>query len=158
MSAPLVYLLGPISGTSYKAARLGWRQKAATMLLPEIECLSPMRGDLGLEGVRSIKSNGSDYRTGDPYGSPAMVNRRDLNDCRRCEAALLNTTAAARKPSIGSAIELGALWSFNRPVVAVGPASCPLINHLMARDILWAHLLDLEAGVEMIRHLVLPGV
>ena len=51
MNAPLCYLLGPISDTSYKASRLGWRQKAAALLAPEIEALSPMRGDSGLDMI-----------------------------------------------------------------------------------------------------------
>lgn len=91
-----VYLAGPITGTNFKECT-NWRQEVQEALCDySIQGFSPMRGKAYLSKEEKIQDSYSDYTMSSITG----INVRDYNDCRTCDAMLVNLLGS-QKVSIG---------------------------------------------------------
>ena len=116
MRNPLVYLAGPIAGIPGTDA-LEWRIKA-TLSLEErmIECLDPMRSKEEITGPERISTNFNDYAISGPFFTAKGIMARDFADVKRCDALLVNLLGA-KKPSLGTVMELAWAYAMQKPVV-----------------------------------------
>lgn len=109
-----LYLVGPITGQSYRGA-VDWRNAAA----PRLELLgyrvySPMRGKEHLLRIRKLRPYGYDQ----PASTDKAIMRRDMADLERADAVLANLLGADRV-SIGSMFELAWAYLLRKYVVVV---------------------------------------
>jgi len=115
----LIYLAGPITGLSWKAAT-EWRKNliekfkdASTGRINYI-ALSPLRGKEYLESETDIKDSYQGHR----MSTPKAITERDLNDVRRSDLVIVNFIGADRV-SIGTVLEIGAAKALNVPIILV---------------------------------------
>jgi hypothetical protein len=124
----LVYLVGPITGTSF-AECTDWRLDFAKSLEgTEIQCLDPMRGKLYLSHETSIA---------DSYDKKVMstskaIFARDRFDCFRADLIVANFLDA-KKASVGSVMEIAWANSQGTPIVAIMEPGNPH-DHAMLRE------------------------
>lgn len=155
MSAPLVYLCGPITGASYEEARFGWRRIMAAILAESgIDCLSPMRMKQRLAHETSLAASGY---TGNPLSCPRGIVARDRYDTQRCGMVVCNLLGADRV-SIGSMIELGWCDSMRIPLVLVMEREGNPHEHAMVRELADFCVETVEEAAEIVRAVLLPGV
>lgn len=113
-----VYLAGPITGTSYKTSRLGWRTSFAALLPHDIEPLSPMRGKDFLLNEANISGAPDMYLGVNPLAEPKGILCRDENDVRRCDA-MVACFLDATKVSIGTCHEFGMARILRKPIILI---------------------------------------
>lgn len=110
-----VYLAGPITGQSYDQA-VDWRNKAELKLqLRGIRVLSPMRGKSYLSTEDKLCDSYEDKTMSSIVG----INVRDFNDCKTCDALLVNFPAETSRVSIGTVMEIAWARAFQKPIVIV---------------------------------------
>ena len=107
----LVYLAGPISGTSYGEST-DWRESIAEKIYPHT-ALSPMRGKSYLSSEAAIADS---YDT--PLSCAKGIITRDRWDVERCDIVLVNLLGASRV-SIGTMMEIAWADAYRKPVVLV---------------------------------------
>lgn len=109
-----VYLAGAITGSSYHAAT-DWRFKTVEDLKAAgVVGLSPLRGKYYLSKEEEIQDSYSNHTMSSVDG----INIRDYNDCRTCDAILVNLLGTT-KVSIGTVMEVAWGRAFNKPIVLV---------------------------------------
>jgi nucleoside 2-deoxyribosyltransferase len=122
MSAPLIYLAGPITEhVGNDEAAINWREQARVALgRYGLAGLMPLRGEEGLEFVGLL---GNAMRT-DPapgvniFKTTVGTLQRDCWDVDRCDAIIFNLEGA-RTVSIGTMLELGRSSVRNIPRILV---------------------------------------
>src|SRR5689334_10236156 len=97
----LVYLAGPISGTTF-AESTDWRASAAARLNHSgIDAASPMRCKSYLKTESVVKQTYDDH----PLSTQHGIMERDRFDVERCDAILVNLLGA-RIVSVGTVMEI----------------------------------------------------
>ena len=110
---PLVYLAGPITGTSYKEAT-DWRNGVVSKLTTAgYKCLTPMRGKEALKHIKDFPAHSNPG-----IGSDHNIFERDRYDVHRCDVLLVNLTEAKRV-SIGTMFEMAWGWKAGKFVLTV---------------------------------------
>lgn len=126
MSAPRLYLAGPITGLNYQGAS-DWRIAVKEALAPDIVAFSPMRGKeylKALDVIGDARVQQGALPSDDSYGlrnvmsSAQGITYRDRNDVMNADAVLMNLLGATRV-SIGTMIEAGWADAFRKPVIVV---------------------------------------
>ncbi len=149
---PIVYLAGPITGLSFSHA-YNWRKLASEALAPEIECASPLRGQMHLADEPQIKHT----YIGNPFTSQRGIMVQDHYDVCRSTVILADFTGASAK-SGGTFMEFGWAWDKHIPVVAVMEESGnPHDGHPMLMECISFRLSRLEDGIAVTRRLVLTA-
>lgn len=133
-----VYLAGPIAGCTYGEAT-DWRLQVAGDIARRsdyrLAAVSPMRMKVWTSRMVRIEGDyeaaaGADYRI---TGAPMAIRTRDHFDVKNADLlfAYLPREMNERRPSWGSAIEIGWASAYQKPVVLVtddeGLAKHPLI-------------------------------
>jgi nucleoside 2-deoxyribosyltransferase len=114
MNKYTIYMAGPIKGLSYDAAT-DWRVWLTNHLRDyNVECLDPLRGKDELRGETSIDRVEYDS----PMSCPKGIYVRDRFDALRCDLLLVNLRDA-KKPSIGSAMEIAWADACHKPIILV---------------------------------------
>ena len=149
MRYPTVYLAGPIAGTE-AGESTGWRGIAAHMLGNfHIHSRDPMRAKEKVAG-KAIDNDFNKYKDNGPFYTSRGIMARDFNDVNTCDALLVNLLGA-RKPSIGTVMELAWAYALHKPVVVVMEATGnPHDNHPMIREAIPFCVETLDEGVHAI--------
>ena len=145
---PLVYLAGGITGLTYGAST-NWREEAIRLLSP-LRGLSPMRAKHHLAGEKRIKGSYEDTALSSKKG----ITTRDRWDVSRCDVVLMYLLGL-EEVSKGTMIEAGWADSYRKPVVLVIEEEGNVNDHPMIREIAGFHVDTLEAGVNLVRALLL---
>lgn len=151
----LVYLVGPISGMTWKEAT-EWRRFVADMLGTfGIAALDPLRGKQFLE-KRTIRGVITSTYEDQTITSAQGIFGRDLFDVRRSDVVLANFLGA-RKVSQFSLIELGVALDRQKPIVLVmerqgNPHESRLLRERVATYVTD----DLRESVVLTRYLLCP--
>src|SRR6476620_1152916 len=148
----LVYLAGPITGTTYEGCT-EWREQVKEMVDSDILTLSPMRGKQYL--LERTKGG----VIADSYSDTIMscekgINCRDFNDVQRADALLVNFLGS-KKVSIGTVMEIAWARAFNKPVVCIMEED-NIHNHSMLIYACGYITDNLEEGVVLLEALLLP--
>jgi nucleoside 2-deoxyribosyltransferase len=149
---PLVYLAGPMTGLSPHEAN-NWRVGARRALLPDIECLSPMRDKEHLYADNIILH--ARY-VGDPLGSGRGNVARDISDIRRSDLVLINYLGATRI-SRGTTWESGFLYALNKSCVLVIEATNNPHDDIFLEETARMRFDNIPAALDAIRSFLLPG-
>lgn len=139
-----VYLVGPITGCSYKGCT-DWREHAKAFLNNHgISALNPMRGKDYLLHETSVA---------DKYDLHVMstsrgIMTRDYFDCTNAGVILANFVGASRV-SIGSVMECA--WAYNnkKPIIAIMEKDGNLHDHSMIREAIGYRVEDLDEGLHI---------
>lgn len=140
----LVYLAGPISGTSYEIST-DWRERFRWLIRPHV-ALSPMRGKSYLSSEAAIKDS---YDT--PLSCARGIITRDRWDVQRCEVLVANLLDAQRV-SIGTVMEIAWADAYRKPVIVVMEAGS-LHDHAFIREVAGFWLLTLEEAAHIVLQL-----
>lgn len=109
-----VYLAGPITGQTYGSSTT-WREEVKSILKSHnIHGLSPMRGKAYLSAEDKLKDSYEDKTMSSIVG----INVRDFNDCKTCDAILVNFLGAKRV-SIGTVMEIAWARLLQKPIVII---------------------------------------
>ena len=152
MRRPLVYLAGGIAGLD--TARAGtWRCVAQdTLAVRGIEALDPMRGKRHAFGTGKISHDFHDYEENGPFFTSRGIITRDYNDVRRSDALLVNLYGAIA-PSMGTIMELGWTYAWQKPVVAyieTKPCANPHLGHPMVYETMPFRFDDLFDAIDAV--------
>ena len=146
MSKPLVYLAGPITGTSYGECT-DWRQYVQEQLAQNwnVAGMSPMRHKDYLLRETSM---------GDTYEDQVMSSQRgifarDFWDADRCDALFVNLLGADRV-SIGTVMEISWAWSARNPCVLVMENEGNPHEHAMLREACPFRVDTIDEGIQVI--------
>jgi nucleoside 2-deoxyribosyltransferase len=160
VSAPRLYLAGPITGLNYHGAA-DWRQEVKTALWPSIVAFSPMRGKeylkaLPVIGDARVQQNPAEdsYGLKNVMSSAQGITGRDRNDVMNADAVLMNLLGATRV-SIGTMIEAGWADAFRKPVIVVREKDS-IHGHGMLDAIATYTVADLDEALHLTRMLLLP--
>ena len=107
-----VYLAGPMTGLTLEEAEK-WRRFAASRLVSDYTCFSPLRGKNFLRTRGEMLPDGP----AEAYGDQGIF-RRDRWDVRRC-GVVLAYLAGAKQVSIGTVMELAWAWALGKYVIVV---------------------------------------
>jgi nucleoside 2-deoxyribosyltransferase len=152
MTAPLVYLAGPITGLDYEGAT-DWRDLARRHLGDYgITGLSPMRGKSYLLGETSLAD---EYADRNPMSTAKGILTRDRWDATRADVLLVNLLGAERV-SIGTMVELGWADLARIPVVVVmEPGN--IHDHSFVRGIAGYVVASLDDALRLITTMLAKG-
>lgn len=158
MSKPIVYLAGAIANQRYHEA-VDWRDEARVFFdAVGVTPLSPMRAKRKLDRPGPISN---DFRTysGSEYG-PFYTSRgimtRDHNDVKRSDVLLVNLEGLA-KPSLGTIMELGWAYTYQKPVVCCLEPDNIHLTHPMVAEAIGALRFD-DLNEAMTAVLVVLGI
>lgn len=143
MKEYLLYLAGPIGGTSYHECT-EWREEVSRMLPSHIQPISPMRGKEFLKAETCIDAN--TYTN--PLATPLGLTSRDRFDVFRCDAVLFNLLD--ERISIGSLIEIGWADANRKPMVMVTLPDSQYAKHPMIKMMVPYIVSSLDVGVQII--------
>ncbi len=144
----LVYLAGPIDGTTYGECT-SWREYAIKKLAEDgITGLSPMRAKDFLKHHPKLVDGISDH----VLVSDAGITTRDRWDVKRADAILFNLLGA-RKVSIGTMFEYGWASAYDKPIITVMEKSGNVHEHAMVRRVSGYRIGTLEDGLAIARAL-----
>ena len=156
MIQKMVYLAGPITGLTHDEARLGWRTQFKELMPDHIHCNSPMRGKDMLKDF-GILTSGENYPDHAMCTSPGITSR-DFNDVRTCDAMIACFLESKGDISGGTFMEYGFAHALQIPIIGVGPADEPNLQHLMAQRVMGWRVDDLEEAAHIVNLLLSPGV
>lgn len=145
----LVYLAGPITGTSFGECT-DWREYVKSKFPPEIIALSPMRGKTYLSHEKSISHSYEQM----PLSSGKGINARDFNDVMRCDLVFVNFIGAT-KVSIGTVLEIGWAKPLLKPVV-LAMEEGNIHEHCMIENSAGFIVPDLDQAIEIAKSVLLP--
>lgn len=147
---PLVYLAGPIAGTT-KYESLCWRGDVAAALEErEIETLSPMRHKEDLAMLPEIARDFNEYKDRGIFCTSRGIMDRDRADVMRCDALLVNLLGTD-KPSLGTIMELAWADILRKPVVvAMEPRGNPHDLHPMIHEAIGFRVETLEEAIDAV--------
>lgn len=138
----LVYLAGPIAGTSFGECT-DWRNSVIKQLPSNITGLSPMRGRTELTHEKTITRTYEDQ----PLGSGKGITARDRNDVIRADLVLVNFLGATQV-SIGTVIEIAWADLLRKPIVVAMEKGNPH-EHAILKDIVPFYTTSLEEAVNV---------
>lgn len=146
MTRPLVYLAGPITGTSYGECT-DWRQYVQEQLDDNwnVAGMSPMRHKDYLLQETSMDDTYEDQVMSSQRG----IFARDFWDSSRCDALFVNLLGADRI-SIGTVMEISWAWSARRPCVLVMEKEGNLHEHAMLREACPFRVETIDEGIHVI--------
>lgn len=155
MDRRFVYLAGPISGLSYKEA-VNWRDSVQKLFLPGIVGVSPMRMKEWAKKIKIIKDVTQYEKVAEDAeflisGESRAINTRDMMDCREVDMifAYLPKEFNDRRPSWGTAKEIGYAAAFKKPIVLVTDDKGLAAHPLYREDCGWI-VPTLELGAEVV--------
>jgi nucleoside 2-deoxyribosyltransferase len=144
----LVYLAGPITGTSFEDAT-NWRTQASVALAEEgIITLSPMRGKDYLAQHTSLADS---YDNVNVLSTQKGIVTRDRWDCQRANVVLVNMLGAERV-SIGTVIELGWADAARNPIVLIMESE-NIHDHAMVRELAGFIVPTIDEGLLVVKAL-----
>lgn len=150
MSKPLVYLAGAIAGLSGTHATT-WRRTAAALLSDrDVETLDPMRAKLALSHQTRIATDFREYADRGAFFTSRGIMARDFADVKRCDALLVNLLGA-KKPSLGTVMELAWAYLLQKPVVvAIEAEGNPHDLHPMLHEAMPFRVETLDEAIECV--------
>lgn len=155
MTKRFVYLAGPIAGTTYKEAT-NWRQFVTDRFSPGIVGVSPMRLKEWCKRIPVIQDieQYKSMTTEEEFlvsGESHAIQTRDHFDVRTVDMIFINLPRELneRRPSWGTAIEIGWGSAYNKPAVLVTDDD-NLANHPLVRESVGWIVPDLELGVQVV--------
>lgn len=110
-----VYLSGPVTGTTYKAARYGWRKEFTEMLDKGITVLSPMRHEGHLAEVQGTLEKSYPENL---FSRPKMIVAKDFLDVSVSDIVIVHLLGATRI-SVGTMVELGYAKALGKTIVTI---------------------------------------
>lgn len=145
MSAPRIYLAGPIAGLT-KGEANDWRKYV-------IEKLSP-HGIVGVSPLRSEPLIGERYNVvyDDPrFGTPNAIRAKNVIDVNTCNATLefLPKWANDLRPSYGTVTEHGMSLALGKPIILVSDDPYVLKHPLVGDAAQW-RLGTLDEAIDVI--------
>lgn len=144
MNTYAVYLAGPIGGCSYGECT-NWREYLTNLLKGwNIECISPMRGKSYLQSETEIDK--VKYST--PLSCPKGVYTRDRFDALRCDLLIVNLLGA-KKPSLGSVMEIAWADSVGTPIIIVMEPEGNVHEHILIQEACGFRVATLEEGADL---------
>ncbi|MBU4332735.1 hypothetical protein KKD19_07210 [Patescibacteria group bacterium] len=145
---PLVYLAGPILGTSYKECT-GWREGVAEQLaIAGIATASPMRGKDFLKKELKIGSKASRcFLESHPLSTRKGTVCRDRFDTSRCDVLFVNFLEAKRV-SIGTVMEIAWADMLRKPIIVIMEEN-NIHRHGMLEEVTGFIVQTLGEGVEL---------
>lgn len=144
----LVYLAGPMSGLTPGDAT-DWRRWVSWELAKDkIKTLSPMRDTDLMDPAAPIRPHGYD---GFLIGDRAAL-CRDLLDIKRADVIVVNFLDAKR-PSLGTAWEIGAARMADKPIVVCCEAG-NIHEHALLKESAGYLVVRLEDAVECVKTLM----
>jgi len=155
MKGNSVYLAGSIGGISYGEAT-EWRDQAFTALAKVgITAYSPMRAKSFLKNEKSLTWMMDHWEN--PMATSKGIMSRDHNDCVTADVLLVNLLGQTRG-SLGTVMEIA--WAFDRriPVVMVAEPDNTHVLHPMLIEAINFRVDNLEDGIEIVKHILLPEV
>lgn len=155
MSAPTVYLAGPITGLDYAGA-VDWRVQAVEFFKDNgIIAYSPMRYKSYLANVKEFTANGDAYRDLSVLSTNKGVMTRDRWDAT-CRDLLFVNVLKAPKVSVGTTMEVAWGDLARKPIVcAVEPKGNPH-DHGMFMEAVGFRLPTLEEALHIAVALLKP--
>ncbi len=114
----LVYLSGPILGSTYEEARYGWRQTVAEGLLPGIRPLSPMRHEGHLAEHTGVIGDDAIDAPSHFFAGAKIIVEKDMLDIRKSDLVLVYLIGAT-KVSIGTMVEMGMARMMDKTIITV---------------------------------------
>lgn len=151
-----IYLAGPITGLTHDEARWGWRKEFASLMPEHIHCNSPMRGKGMLKDFGKLTS-GKGYPE-NAMTSPAGITTRDFNDVRTSDAMIACFLESEGRLSGGTFMEYGFAHALRIPILGIGPANDPNLQHLMADRVLGWRVDSLGEAANIVTLLLTPGL
>jgi nucleoside 2-deoxyribosyltransferase len=145
----LVYLAGPITGTTYSGCT-DWRQWVMDKLPENMIGISPMRHKKYLDGGEEFDGIADTYDT--VLSCQRGIFARDSWDCRRCDAILVNLIGA-EKVSIGTVMEIAWGHAFHKPIILVMEPESNVHEHAMLREACPFRVDTMDAGIEVLHAL-----
>lgn len=143
----LVYLAGPITGTSYDEAT-NWRDVASVKLNSNIQGISPMRGKQYLAGKEFIQDAHAEYT----MSTPKAIVCRDRFDATRCDVLLVNFVGAKRV-SIGTVLEIAWADSQRIPIV-IAMEKDNVHQHAMIKEMAGYVVETLDEAVDVVNKIL----
>ena len=145
-----MYLAGGIAGLAGVDA-VEWRGIAMLALASrDIESLDPMRAKLHLAHQKRISENFNDYANAGVFFTSRGIMTRDFNDVQRCDALLVNLLGA-KKPSLGTIMELAWAYALQKPaVVAIEAIGNPHDNHPMISAAMPFRVTTLDEAIDAV--------
>jgi nucleoside 2-deoxyribosyltransferase len=141
---PLVYLCGPMSGLTLQEAR-EWRDYATSFLRTYgIETLDPCRHSV--DDARVMDNWGVE---GNPMLTGKALVTMDRADVRRCDLLLCNFLLA-KKPGIGSLMELAWADLLGKPIVLVMEERGNFNDHAFVREICGIQFTEFQSALDAV--------
>ncbi len=137
----LLYLCGPITGTSYKQST-DWRQYVAGKMPKHITVISPMRGKDYLSQEQQIKS----FYDIHPLSTGRGIVCRDRFDVKRSDAVFVNFLGAERV-SIMSVMEIAWADAWQKPIIIVAEKENIHLQHIAMKEIAGFIFHDLDKAI-----------
>lgn len=148
---PSVYLAGPITEYSYDDVT-EWREEAKAKLDEMgIDGFSPMRGKQHLLGKLSI----ADQYDKNVLSNRRAIMRRDHFDVCKRDIILVNFLGA-KKPSLGTVMEIAWAYHLQKPIVFVAPEFDPFHEHSMIQESYAYRVTTLQEGLDICALILLP--
>lgn len=147
----LLYLAGPITGTSYGECT-DWRQYVQDNLPDEIFGMSPLRAKRYLSKETDI----ADHYQNDlsVLSTQRGIFARDTWDATRCDGVFVNLLEATRI-SIGTVMEIAWAWHARNPIILVMDEN-NIHDHSMIREACPFQVRTLDEGIDIAKALFLP--
>jgi len=152
----MVYLAGPITGLTHDEARDGWRKDFASLMPEHIYCNSPMRGKDMLKDW-GVLTSGAGYPD-NAMTTPEGITSRDFNDVKTCDAMIACFLESNDHLSGGTFMEYGFAHALQKPIIGIGPAHDPNLQHLMAQRVMGWRVDGLEEAANIVSLLLTPGL
>jgi nucleoside 2-deoxyribosyltransferase len=139
MKEHLLYLAGPVTGTSFGETS-NWRNEVIAMLPAHIVGLSPMRIESYLKQETKLADSYPEF----VLSTDKAINRRAIFEVERSDAVLVNFIGASRV-SIGTVMEIA--WAKGKPIF-VAMEKDNVHQHAMIRDTAMCIMPTLEEAVD----------
>ena len=147
----IAYLAGPITGLSFDGA-VNWREKLISLLPPEIQGMSPLRGKDYLEGSQEIAACYNDI----PLSCSHGIMTRDFNDCKRCDLLIVNLLGA-NKISIGTVMEIAWAYAFRIPTIVIIEKNENPHDHPMVQEAMGFRVETIDEAAHLAKVILLPA-
>lgn len=147
---PICYLAGGIAGMKIVDA-FNWRDDARRKLdMLGVNTLNPLRAKSQLHAAPRISTNFHDYESFGTFFTSRAIMVRDFTDVKRCDALLVNLLGA-KKPSMGTIMELAWAYAFQKPaVVVIEEKGNPHDDHPMVHEAIPFRVTNLDDGLSAI--------
>jgi len=144
MTKHLIYLAGPITGTTYFGCT-DWREFFIQNAPRDLAGVSPMRWKQYLLEETQVQDQYEEMVLSSQRG----IFARDSWDTRRCDALLVNMLGADRV-SIGTVMEIAWGHAFNKPIVLVMEKENNIHEHSMLREACPFRVETLQEGMDVL--------